>query len=168
LLVLLESLLVTYKALLSCLASHDGVLVEFDGCLLRGDQEEMPEQHSTYCYSYGATDDHRELHRPSPDVGNSQARGQTSVFRGEASDSRDIDAAERHVQEKEYKVLVVVVADAVGHPRAMVIHPEHAAVAYSAVVRTIRLDRFTPLAVVPLLVFGHLTDIDRALRERRR
>lgn len=52
----------------------------------------------------------------------------------EGSEAHRVCAAKREIEQKEEEVTVVVVADAVVHPRAVVIHAQHAFLAHAAVV----------------------------------
>lgn len=60
---------------------------------------------------------------------------------------RYVQAVERGVAEKENEVFVVAVADAVVHPRTVVVHLEHAGLTNAAVVRAIGLDALALVAI---------------------
>lgn len=77
-----------------------------------------------------------------------------------------MEAAEEDVDEEEQEVLLVVVADAVVHPRAMVVHAGDAPLAGRAVMALRRLERGASLALLrqntvelPDLDVGHLLEV---------
>lgn len=59
----------------------------------------------------------------------------------------DEDAVQQCVSQEQDEELVVIVADAVVHPRTVVVHLEDAAGADAAVVRAVRLDQHASVAV---------------------
>lgn len=59
-------------------------------------------------------------------------------------------AADRRIEEKQEEKLVVAEADAIVDPRAMVIHPQNASTANTAMVTTVWLILGTPLAVASI------------------